>query len=195
MTHDVIVALSALGVVGQAVAALLLLLALLWVLGVRAPLRIVQRSIWGYELWLAFLVAAVATGGSLFFSEIAHFVPCELCWFQRICMYPLSITTLLMAIANDQRATRYLLPLPVVGAGVSVYHLLVENGVVKESQACLVSAPGGCATKWINEFGYVTIPTLALTAFALTFAFMLLALADLDDRSGDDSREPLATVT
>ena len=195
MTHDVIVALSALGVVGQAVGALLLLLALLWVLGVRAPLRIVQRSIWGYELWLAFLVAAVATGGSLFFSEIAHFVPCELCWFQRICMYPLSITTLLMAIANDQRATRYLLPLPVVGAGVSVYHLLVENGVVKESQACLVSAPGGCATKWINEFGYVTIPTLALTAFALTFAFMLLALADLDDRSGDDSREPLATVT
>ena len=195
MSHDVIVALSALGVVGQAVGALLLLLALLWVLGVRAPLRIVQRSIWGYELWLAFLVAAVATGGSLFFSEIAHFVPCELCWFQRICMYPLSITTLLMAIANDQRATRYLLPLPVVGAGVSVYHLLVENGVVKESQACLVSAPGGCATKWINEFGYVTIPTLALTAFALTFAFMLLALADLDDRSGDDSREPLATVT
>src|SRR5207247_107742 len=82
--------------------------------------RIVQRSIWGYELWLAFLVAAVATGGSLFFSEIAHFVPCELCWFQRICMYPLSITTLLMAIANDQRATRYLLPLPVVGAGVAV---------------------------------------------------------------------------
>jgi disulfide bond formation protein DsbB len=195
MTHDVIVALSALGVVGQAVGALLLLLALLRVLGVRGPLRIVQRSIWGYELWLAFLVAAVATGGSLFFSEIAHFVPCELCWFQRICMYPLSITTLLMAIANDQRATRYLLPLPVVGAGVSVYHLLVENGVVKESQACLVSAPGGCATKWINEFGYVTIPTLALTAFALTFAFMLLALADLDDRSGDDSREPLATVT
>ena len=100
----------------------------------RGPLRIVQRSIWGYELWLAFLVAAVATGGSLFFSEIAHFVPCELCWFQRICMYPLSITTLLMAIANDQRATRYLLPLPVVGAGVSVYHLLVENGVVKESR-------------------------------------------------------------
>ena len=195
MTHDVIVALSALGVVGQAVGALLLLLALLWVLGVRAPLRIVQRSIWGYELWLAFLVAAIATGGSLYFSEIAHYVPCELCWYQRICMYPLSITTLLMAIANDQRATRYLLPLPVVGAGVSVYHLLVENGVVKESQACLVSAPGGCATKWINEFGYVTIPTLALTAFALTFAFMLLALADLDDRSGDDSREPLATVT
>jgi disulfide bond formation protein DsbB len=110
---------------------------------VRRPLGLVRGAIWGYELWLALLVAAIATGGSLFFSEIAHFVPCELCWFQRICMYPLSITLLLMALANDHRAARYLLPLPVVGAGISVYHLLVENGVVKESQACLVSAPGG----------------------------------------------------
>ena len=73
------------------------------------------------------------------------------------------------------RVARYLLPLPVIGAGFSVYHLLVENGVVEQAQACLLSAPGGCATKWINEFGYMTIPTLALTAFALVFAFLLLA--------------------
>ena len=175
MTHDVIVALSVLGVAGQVVGGLLLTLGVLWLAGLRRPLRVVRHAIWGYELWLAFLVAAIATGGSLFFSEIAHFVPCELCWYQRICMYPLSITLLLLALANDHRAARYLLPLPVVGAGISIYHLLVENGVVKESQACLVSAPGGCATKWINEFGYVTIPTLALTAFALVFAFLLLA--------------------
>jgi disulfide bond formation protein DsbB len=194
MTHDVIVGLSVLGVIGQVAGGLLVLLGLLWLAGVRSPLRLLQRTIWGYELWLAFLVAAVATGGSLFFSEIAHFVPCELCWFQRICMYPLSITTLLMALANDHRASRYLLPLPFVGAGVSVYHLLVENGVVKESQACLVSAPGGCTTKWINEFGYVTIPTLALTAFALTFAFMVLAVLDADDGSADDGGEGVATL-
>jgi disulfide bond formation protein DsbB len=109
-------------------------------------------------------------------------------------MYPLSITLLLMAVANDHRAARYLLPLPVVGAGISVYHLLVENGVVKESQACLVSAPGGCATKWINEFGFVTIPTLALTAFALTFAFMLFAVFEADDRSFDARGEAVATL-
>jgi len=116
MTHDVIVALAALGVVGQVVVGVLVLLGLLRLAGLGRPLGIVQRAIWGYELWLAFLVAAVATGGSLFFSEVAHFVPCELCWFQRICMYPLSITTLLMALANDHRAVRYLLPLPVVGS-------------------------------------------------------------------------------
>ena len=87
----------------------------------------------------------------------------------------LSITTLLMALADDHRAARYLLPLPIVGAGVSTYHLLVENGVVKQTQACLLSAPGGCATKWINEFGFVTIPTLALTAFVLVFAALLFS--------------------
>jgi disulfide bond formation protein DsbB len=164
-----------LGVAGQALAGALLLVGLGWLVGLRGIGRWLGVTLEGYELWLAFLVSAVATGGSLFFSEIAHFVPCELCWFQRICMYPLSIATLLAALANDRRAARYLLPLPLVGAGVSVYHLLVENGVVKETQACLISAPGGCGVKWIDEFGYMTIPTLALTGFALCFAFLLLA--------------------
>ena len=177
MTHDVIVTLAALGVAGQVLAALLLLVGIGWVAGLRGPGEWVRRAVEGYELWIVFLVSAIATGGSLFFSEIAGFVPCELCWFQRICMYPLSIVTLLAALANDRRVARYLLPLPLVGAGISVYHLLVENGVVKQAQACLISAPGGCATKWIEEFGYVTIPGLALTGFALCFAFLLLAAA------------------
>jgi hypothetical protein len=60
-------------------------------------------------------------------------------------------------------------------------HLLIENGAVAQTQACLVSAPGGCATKWIDEFGYVTIPTLALTAFALLTAFLPLAAAGVRD--------------
>jgi len=175
VTHDTIVALAVLGVVGQALAAALLLVGLAWLLGFRSVGWMVRESLEGYELWFAFCVSSIATGGSLFFSEIAHFVPCELCWFQRICMYPLSITTLLAALANDRRTARYLLPLPFVGAGVAVYHLLVENGVVEQARACLISAPGGCATKWIDEFGYMTIPTLALTGFALCFAFLLLA--------------------
>ena len=178
MKHDVIVALAVLGVVGQALVALMLLIGALAIVGVRGPLRLLRRVLWGYELWAAFVVTAIATGGSLFYSQIAGFIPCELCWFQRICMYPLSILTLLTAIAGDHRAARYLLPLPVVGAGVSVYHLLVENGVVQQTQACFASAPGGCATKWTNEFGYMTIPTLALTAFLLTFAFLLLAATE-----------------
>ena len=171
MTHDVIVVLAALGVAGQVLAVLLLLIGVTWVAGLRAPGNALLRLVEGYELWLVFVVSSTATGGSLFFSEIAHFVPCELCWYQRICMYPLTAVSLLAALANDRRAARYLLPLPLAGAGVSVYHLLVENGVVGQTSTCLISAPGGCATKWIEEFGYVTIPTLALTGFALCFAF------------------------
>jgi disulfide bond formation protein DsbB len=78
---------------------------------------------------------------------------------------------------------RYLLPLPLVGAGVSVYHLLVENGVVEQAKACLASAPGGCATKWINEFGYMTIPTLALSGFVLLIAFLALAAAGSEEEA------------
>jgi disulfide bond formation protein DsbB len=182
VTKNVITLIAVLGVVGQLSVGLLLLAGLLRLVGVQGPLASIRAAIWGYELWLAFLVSALATGGSLFLSEVANFVPCELCWFQRIFMYPIAITTLLAALFNDHRAARYLLPLPVIGAGVSIYHLLVENGVVEQTQACLVSAPGGCATKWIDEFGYVTIPTLALTAFALTFAFLLFALLDSPEK-------------
>jgi len=175
MTHDLIVALAALGVVGQVLAGLAILVVLAAALGLRGPLASARRALWGYELWAAFIVAAIATGGSLFFSEVAHFPPCELCWFQRICMYPLSILTLFAAFHADYRVARYLLPLPLVGACISVYHLLVENGVVEQAKACLASAPGGCATKWIDEFGYMTIPTLALTGFVLLIVFLGLA--------------------
>ena len=106
MTHDTIVAYAVLAVAGQAVVAALALVGLLALVGVRAPLNGLRAALWGYELWAAFVVAAVATGGSLFFSEIAHFVPCELCWYQRICMYPLSILTLLAAVHGDHRVSR-----------------------------------------------------------------------------------------
>jgi disulfide bond formation protein DsbB len=177
MTHGVIVALALLGVVGQLLAAVVISSALLAMFGAGRVLRVLRSALWGYELWAAFVVAAIATGGSLFFSEVANFVPCELCWYQRICMYPLSILVLLAAVHGDHRVARYFLPLPVIGAGVSIYHLLVENHVVAQSQQCLISAPGGCAVKWINEFGYVTIPTLALTGFVLLIAFLALAAA------------------
>jgi disulfide bond formation protein DsbB len=182
VTHDVIVAIAVLGVIGQVLGAILILAALAAAAGAQGPLRAIRNLLWGYELWAAFLVAAIATGGSLFFSEVAHFVPCELCWYQRICMYPLSILTLLLAYHRDHRAARYLLPLPVVGAGVSIYHLLIENKVIKEPAQCLISAPGsGCGTKWVNEFGYITIPTLALTGFVLLIGFLALAVAGGDD--------------
>ena len=175
MTHDVIVALAVLGVVGQVLVAILIVIGLAALVGAHGPLSWLRRAVWGYELWIAFFIAALATGGSLFLSEIAGFVPCELCWYQRICMYPLSILTLFAAYHADYRLARYLLPFPVVGAGVAVFHLLVENHVVATPAGCQIGA--GCTVKWINEFGYMTIPTLALTAFLLLIAFLALAAA------------------
>ncbi|MBZ5559938.1 MAG: disulfide bond formation protein B [Acidobacteriia bacterium] len=172
----IVVGLAGLGVAGQLLAGLFLIATLLAAAGLRTPLLFLRKTLHGYELWLACLVATVATGGSLFFSEVANFIPCQLCWYQRYCMYPLSITTLVLAVLRARRAARWLLPIPVVGAGISVHHLLIENGLAPETIECMLSAPGGCRLKWIHEFGYVTIPTLALTAFALVFAFLLLAV-------------------
>jgi disulfide bond formation protein DsbB len=176
MTTDTVIALSVLGVVGQVLIGLALVVGFLALVGVRGPLDAIRNLLWGYELWGAFVVASVATGGSLFYSQIAPFIPCEFCWFQRVLMYPLSILTLLIAARGDNRAARYLLPLPIVGAGTSIYHMLIERGVIKESSGCFKTG-GGCSTNWIasHGFGYLTIPTLALTAFLLLIGFLVLA--------------------
>jgi disulfide bond formation protein DsbB len=183
MKQDTIVALSVLGVVGQVLIALGLLIGLLALFGVRGPLDRLRNLLWGYELWGAFVVASVATGGSLFYSQVAGFIPCELCWFQRVLLSPLSILTLCLAARGDNRGARYLIPLPVVGAGTSIYHMLIERDVIKEPKACSINLPGGCATNWIfnHSFGYLTIPTLALTAFLLLIGFLVLASAGADE--------------
>lgn len=177
MTTDLVIALSVLGVVGQVLIALALVVGFLALLGVRGPLDAIRHVLWGYELWGAFVVASVATGGSLFYSQVEGFIPCEFCWFQRVLMYPLSILTLLIAVRGDNRAARYLLPLPIVGAGTSIYHMLIERNVIHEPKACSIKVPGGCGINWISNhsFGYLTIPTLALTAFLLLIGFFVLA--------------------
>ena len=176
MTTDIVILLSVLGVVGQVLVGLGIVVGVLALVGIRGPLDWIRNLLWGYELWGAFVVAAIATGGSLFYSEVAPFIPCEFCWFQRILMYPLSILTLLIAVRGDNRAARYLLPLPVVGAGTSMYHMLLEHHVIKEPGACTLTG-GGCTANWIalHSFGYLTIPTLALTAFLLLIGFLVLA--------------------
>ena len=177
MTQDIVIILSVLGVVGQVLIVLGIVVGVLALVGVRGPLDAIRNLLWGYELWGAFVVAAIATGGSLFYSQVAHFVPCEFCWFQRLLMYPLSILTLLIAIRGDNRAARYLIPLPVVGAGTSIYHILIERKIIGEPPACTVKVPGGCGINWItnHSFGYLTIPELALTAFLLLIGFLVLA--------------------
>jgi disulfide bond formation protein DsbB len=178
LTDAVSIALAALALVAQAGLAALVLLALAS-LGsgrARAWLGELRATLAGTELWLAWAVAALATVGSLFFSEYSDFVPCRLCWFQRIGMYPLAVLLLIAALRKDARGgALYALPFPILGGIVSIYHVYIEHHPEAESASCKVSAP--CSLKWIEEIGYVTIPVLALTASAAILALLLMARA------------------
>ena len=124
--------------------------------------------------WLAFLVAAVATAGSLYLSEVAHFVPCRLCWYQRAAMYPLVPALALAASLRRIRARWAVLGVAVVGGAISVWHILIENFPGLESAtSCDPANP--CSLIWVRRFGYLTIPTMALSGFAMIVALMLIA--------------------
>jgi disulfide bond formation protein DsbB len=114
---------------------------------------------------LAATVAVAATLGSLYYSEIADFVPCRLCWFQRICMYPLAVVLIVGLVLRDARARWYAAPFVVVGAPLAFYHWLMERGVFAESTACSATVP--CAVPWFEELGYVTLAFMAMSGFLL----------------------------
>jgi disulfide bond formation protein DsbB len=124
-------------------------------------------------VWLAFLVAAVATLGSLYFSEIAGFVPCRLCWFQRIAMYPLAPILLVGAIRRDPAVRWYVLPIAALGAAIAAYHTLIEWRPALDTGACELTGPS-CTFIWFREFGFVTLATMALIGFLtiLTLLFV-----------------------
>lgn len=119
----------------------------------------------------AFAVAAISMAGSLYFSEGAHFLPCKLCWYQRVAMYPL-VPMLAVALATrDTTVRRYGLPLAIIGAAISTYHVLLERFPSLEAGACDPNNP--CSLIWVERFGYITIPTMALSAFALIAVLLL----------------------
>lgn len=120
---------------------------------------------------LAFVVALTATLGSLYFSEIRHFIPCTLCWYQRILMYPLVLITLVGLIEQDEFLPTYVLPFSLIGLCVSAYHYALQLGLFGNSGACTVGIP--CNARYLNIFGFITIPLMALTAFILITVIML----------------------
>jgi hypothetical protein len=122
-------------------------------------------------LWIAFLVAAGATLGSLYFSEVANYVPCRLCWYQRIAMYPLTVILLVAAIRRDRGVRWYAIPVAGVGACVSIYHYLVEWHPQLEGDACDPTYP--CSLVWFREFGFVTLALMALCGFVAIIALLL----------------------
>jgi len=125
-----------------------------------------------FSLYAAWLVSVVATLGSLYFSEIRGFIPCELCWYQRILMYPLTLILGIATFQNDRSVKKYALPLAVIGWPISLFHYLEQKvpgfaGI----KPCASGVP--CSAEYINWLGFITIPFLALVAFTLII-FMLI---------------------
>lgn len=125
------------------------------------------------SLYIAWLVATVATLGSLYFSEIRGFIPCELCWYQRIFMYPLAFILGIATFRSDFTIKKYVLPLSIVGWSISLYHYLVQKVPgFAEIKPCVNGVP--CNAQYINWGGFITIPFLAFTAFTIIIICMFL---------------------
>ncbi len=140
---------------------------------------------------LSFAVSGFAMFGSLWFSEAANYNPCRLCWYQRAAMYPLAVITLVALIrravvrgADTKREiTPYALTLASVGAVISTYHYIVEWYPTLESNVCAIDVP--CTTIWFREFGFVTLPFMALCGFVS----IIILLSTTFTRSAGGSQE------
>ena len=120
---------------------------------------------------IALLATWIATCGSLFFSEVLRWQPCVLCWYQRILMYPLAILLAIGIVRRDRGLHVYVLPFSIAGIGVSLYHYLLIKTDWLPPPACTVGVP--CTVDYLNWFGFINIPFLALTAFLIITCMML----------------------
>lgn len=127
-----------------------------------------------YIRFFAWIVSLVAMLGSLYFSEIRGFVPCELCWYQRILMYPLVVILGIGFYKKDKLLPLYVLPFSIVGMAVGLLHYLHQKtDFFREAIQCTQGVP--CSGQYINWLGFITIPFLSMTAFTLiTISIIIL---------------------
>ena len=123
-------------------------------------------------VYVAWVQALVATLGSLFFSEVLHLLPCLLCWYQRILMYPLVGILTVGILLRDTRVRWYVLPLSGLGLAIALYHNLLYYGILPEG---IVQCTTGvsCTQRQLEWLGFITIPLLSLTAFTIITIAML----------------------
>ena len=119
---------------------------------------------------IAFVASALAMLGSLTYSEILGYEPCKLCWIQRILMYP-QVLILGMALWSKHRGNRALIDLSfvlsIIGACVAAYHYLLQLGVAPAIPCSAIGYSASCSQRFVLQFGYITIPLMAFSAFLL----------------------------
>ncbi len=116
-------------------------------------------------LGISFLLALSGLLGSLIYSEVVGFEPCILCWVQRLFLYPQVVLLGLGFWWKDKSILPYAYGLSVLGGIVAFYHSFTNLG--GHSFTPCTSDGGACAKQYVLEFGYITIPVMALTIFAL----------------------------
>ena len=123
------------------------------------------------SLAFAWAIALVTTVGSLYYSKVQGYVPCELCWYQRICLYPWSVILGIAAWRRDASIKVYAIPVLCIGVVISAYHSWIQwfppsNG----TSFCSATTP--CTLKYVNEFSFVTLPFMALSAAVFMIALL-----------------------
>ncbi len=126
-------------------------------------------------MYVALAAAWVATCGSLYMSEVLGWIPCLWCWYQRIAMYPLAVILAAGLVLRDRNLPKYALCLAIPGTLASVYHILLQKvPAFARFESCVIGVP--CAADYLNLFGFITIPMLAFTAFAIVIIACVIAL-------------------
>lgn len=124
-------------------------------------------------LFICWLLVSVSTTGSLFFSYVMEFAPCVLCWYQRICLFPLVIILAVGLFPFDASVVKYALPLAIAGWLTAAYHNLLYAGIIPESiQPCTQGV--SCTEEYIDLFGFLTIPMLSLLSFSTIIALLIV---------------------
>jgi disulfide bond formation protein DsbB len=114
-------------------------------------------------IYLIFILSATSVFGSLIYSEIMDFPPCVLCWWQRVLLYPQMILSLVAIFRKEKNIVYYLIPMSVLGFLVSLYQSYVQWG---GGSLLPCTAEGGeCSKLYVYEYGYITIPFMALSIF------------------------------
>lgn len=122
-------------------------------------------------LYAAWIVSIVAFLGSITFSEVLKLTPCKLCWIQRIFMFPLVFIIGVGIIFKDEKIPFYVLPLSLSGLAVSFYHVLLYRGYLPEAQG-FCEAGISCTTKYIDFFGFLSIPMMSFLGFLIITTLM-----------------------
>lgn len=121
------------------------------------------------------VVSLVATLGSLYFSEARGFIPCTLCWYQRILMYPIVLIAGIGLFQKNAHIALTTATFSIIGGLMSLYHYGIQKlQFLSDSAPSCGLVP--CTGEYINYLGFITIPFLALIAFILIAITSLLML-------------------